>query len=261
MRVASATPRVCILLPVGVYSSVPPWCEVSADCPTSILLLHPGGSTLGSNYERVSLLSYLSVHQNGAGPPLKERLDITEEVIKQRHDELAELQSSLSALKGRKSPRTKATLLDTIEQVERTLDSLEAQHNRLADQLNTLSLSAEEIKSIEEYAAEIAKDLDNIRYDFDGRRRMIELLDVRISLLVEDGQKWVDVECRLLTEPKRLPIVNKTINNMLSQSILCEVGYGYSGVDVIKKIGSDSYTLGKYPSRMTLSCKLAQKSL
>ena len=52
-----------------------------------------------------------------------------------------------------------------------------------------------------------------------------------------------------------------TINNMLSQSILCEVGYGYSGVDVTKKIGSDSYTLGKYPSRMTLSCKLAQKSL
>jgi hypothetical protein len=48
---------------------------------------------------------------------------------------------------------------------------------------------------------------------------------------------------------------------MLSQSILCEVDYGYSDVDVTKKIGSDSYTAGKNPSRMALSSKLAQKSL
>lgn len=146
--------------------------------------------------------------------PLKERLDILEALIAQHNAELTELQHSLKVLEGRNSPRTKATLVDDIEQVEKILDDYEVQRTRLVHQLEAQSLTPEQIKGIKEYAAEMVKDLDEIGDDFESRRRMIELLEVRIILLVADGCKWVDVECRLVIKPERLPIVNSTINNM-----------------------------------------------
>lgn len=94
--------------------------------------------------------------------------------------------------------------------VEKTLDSLEAQHSQLVRQLEAQSLTSERIKSIKEHAFKVSQDLETFRYDFDGRRRFIELLDLKIKLKVEEeGQKVVYASCCLGNE--RLPTVSNTM--------------------------------------------------
>jgi hypothetical protein len=61
----------------------------------------------------------------------------------------------------------------------------------------TCSLSEREINSIKEYAAAIAKGLDTLQTDFESRERLMDLLDVQVTLGVEDGQKVAYVRCNL----------------------------------------------------------------
>ena len=61
---------------------------------------------------------------------------------------------------------------------------------------------------IKAFAAEITEGLETFRDDFEGRRRLIEILDVRVTLNVEDGQKVAYAQCRL--GEKRLPVASNT---------------------------------------------------
>ena len=71
------------------------------------------------------------------------------------------------------------------------------QRNRLAQRLKAVSLRAEQIKDIKAFKAEIAQDMETFRQDFEGRRRLIEMLNVQVALKIEDEQRIVHVECYL----------------------------------------------------------------
>ncbi len=71
------------------------------------------------------------------------------------------------------------------------------QRNRLAQRLKAVSLTAEQIKDIKAFKAEIAQDMETFRQDFEGRRRLIEMLNVQVTLKIEDEQRIVYVECYL----------------------------------------------------------------
>jgi len=74
---------------------------------------------------------------------------------------------------------------------------LAQQRNRLAQRLKAVSLTAEQIKDIKAFKAEIAQDMETFRQDFEGRRRLIEMLNVQVTLKIEDEQRIVHVECYL----------------------------------------------------------------
>lgn len=55
----------------------------------------------------------------------------------------------------------------------------------------------EQIQSIESLTVELVADLDEIKQDFEGRRRLIETLNVQARLNVEDGHKVTYAEYML----------------------------------------------------------------
>ncbi len=73
------------------------------------------------------------------------------------------------------------------------------------------SLTEEQIREIKIFTAEVRENLPSFRIDFNGRRKLIEMLDVQIRLTIEDGQKVVYAECFL--DEKRLPIASNSMYN------------------------------------------------
>ncbi len=59
------------------------------------------------------------------------------------------------------------------------------------------TLSPQQIESIYEFATTIGKTLDAANHDFHQRRAIVDALDVRVVLTVEDGEKVVYAQCAL----------------------------------------------------------------
>jgi hypothetical protein len=88
-------------------------------------------------------------------------------------------------------------LIDKKQQLESTLAALEKERGELNLNLESEALTDNEIHQIVEFAAQIAEGLEPGDESFEDRRRIIELLDVRASFIVENNQKYVDVWCFL----------------------------------------------------------------
>ncbi len=88
-------------------------------------------------------------------------------------------------------------LIDKKQQLESTLAAFEKERDELNLNLESEALTDNEIRQIVEFAAQIAEGLEPGDESFEDRRRIIELLDVRASFIVEDNQKYVDVWCFL----------------------------------------------------------------
>ena len=103
-------------------------------------------------------------------------------------------------------------LIDKKQQLESTLSALEKERDELNLNLESEALSEYEIQQIVDFAAQIAEGLGPGDESFEDRRRIIELLDVRASFIVEDNQKYVDVWCFL--GRNKLSIENPTSQNV-----------------------------------------------
>ena len=68
--------------------------------------------------------------------------------------------------------------------------------------LGTITYSDQDLVIIEEFCAHIRENLDYAT--FEGKRRILELLDVRGTLAVEDDQKVVYVSCLISPQPVSL---------------------------------------------------------
>jgi len=95
----------------------------------------------------------------------------------------------------------KGSLQDTIRALERERANLTAQ-------LETQTLSGDQVETIKKFAQEIATGLENAEHSFEARRRLVDLLDVQVTLAIEDGQKIGYARC-ILGEVA-LPIVPTT---------------------------------------------------
>jgi len=56
-------------------------------------------------------------------------------------------------------------------------------------------LSDDQIATITEFAQKVSKGLEIADQDFEARRRIVDLLDVRVTLAIEDGEKIAYVRC------------------------------------------------------------------
>lgn len=60
-----------------------------------------------------------------------------------------------------------------------------------------LERSGEQIRSIQEFAAGVAEGIEDADEDFEARCRIIEMLNVQVTLVEEDGEKIAYVRCAL----------------------------------------------------------------
>lgn len=91
----------------------------------------------------------------------------------------------------------KEMLISRKNELDTTLQSLDQERLRLIEVIEDQTLSPQQIESIYEYAAKIGSALEEADQDFDHRRAIVDALDVRVILTVEDDQKAVYAQCVL----------------------------------------------------------------
>jgi site-specific DNA recombinase len=137
--------------------------------------------------------------------PLKERLAVIDSLLKE-HD--TEWENEMANLSAAQSKRAKAAIGTTIKQIEHAMDELQQQRDTVIKQLEKKALTEEQKAKIRKFADGIAADMDTFRRDFEGRRLLMDLLDIQVTLLVENGRQAIDVAGKI--GPKRLYIVSET---------------------------------------------------
>ena len=100
--------------------------------------------------------------------------------------------------------------------LETTIAALEKERADLAMTLEAQTPTDDQIKSIENFAREVAGALEEAEKDFDARRRIIDLLDVQVTLVREEGQEIAYVRC--LVDETDLPIVSTTTSSKSSSA-------------------------------------------
>ena len=110
-------------------------------------------------------------------------------------------------------------------ELETTLQSLEHERLRLIEAIEDQILSPQQIESIYEFAAKIGDTLEEADQDFNHRRAIVDALDVRVILTVEDGEKVVYAQCALddgkfkIDQKKSSGGGNSSENNIRNMSV------------------------------------------
>jgi predicted ATPase len=73
--------------------------------------------------------------------------------------------------------------------LEATITALEEERADLTIQLEVVTLTDEQIATITDFAREVSGGLEIADQDFDARRKIMDLLDVQVTLAREGEQK------------------------------------------------------------------------
>jgi len=160
----------------------------------SDLLLHPDQMTDGLRAQQAEA--------KRANQILRDRLALVEESIAD-HDHQIERLLDLY-LTGDDFPKE---LLDEKKaRLTRTRQELEKERGGLVRHLQQTMIPDAQVEEIEEFCRQVSEGLGNT--SFEDKRKILELLNVRGQLAIEDGQKVVYVSC--VIDQARLPIVSST---------------------------------------------------
>ncbi len=102
----------------------------------------------------------------------------------------------------------KEMLTERKARLEMTITALEKEQGDLVAALEATILSDDQIVTIEDFARKVAGGLAKAETDFEARRQIIDLLDVRVTLAIEEGQKVAHVRC--LVDEAELPVASTT---------------------------------------------------
>jgi len=161
------------------------------------------------NYVRSLLLDPVSlieglkaqqVEREKANTPLRDRLAIVDDLLTDHRAKLARLLDLYLA-----GDFPQEMLTDRKTKLETTIQSLEREKADLQARLEAATITDEQIRAVDEFAQCIQAGLQEAGQSFEAKRRILDLLDVRATLTVEDGEKVIYVRC--LIDSKRLSIV------------------------------------------------------
>ena len=125
-----------------------------------------------------------------ANQTLFDRLDIIERRITDNERQLEKL---LDLYLSDGFP--KEMLQERKSRLEEVLINLQREHADISSHLQTIVLSDEQIEDIEAFCSQLREGLDNA--NFEQKRQIIEMLDVRGKLSIENEEKVVYVKCIL----------------------------------------------------------------
>jgi len=133
-------------------------------------------------------LSAYQAEQDRLNEPLRDRLEVVDQIIttnRKQLDRLLELYLS--------GDFDKEMLLERKHTLETTLAGLERERTELEAHLSAHSLTQEQVQQLQDVARRVAKGLEAADDDFQTRLAIIETLDVRATLAVENGERVVYV--------------------------------------------------------------------
>lgn len=122
--------------------------------------------------------------------PYRERVEVINQLLANHQEQLNRLVDLFIS-----GQFDKEILWERKNRLETTIASLEAEQKNIMQVLEGKSLTEEQILSIIEFAEKVAPKMDT--KDFTKKRDLIELLDVRAELKVENGEKIATVSCFL----------------------------------------------------------------
>ena len=132
-----------------------------------------------------------------ANARVQTKLDILDEQIKSNNSKLDKLIDL--AIEG-DFPRDKIT--KRRQEIETSLTELEKEKQSLISELQTDTVSDEKILELEEFVDVVRQGIQVA--DFETKRRIIDLLDVRGKLAIENEEKVVHVICKLEKQQRSL---------------------------------------------------------
>ena len=88
----------------------------------------------------------------------------------------------------------KEMLTDRKKRLEMTINNLMSEKAKLVVHVETKMLTEDQIRSIKDFAGKIRDGLAIADDDFATRRRIIEMLDIQVTLVVEDGHQVIYVQ-------------------------------------------------------------------
>jgi len=113
----------------------------------------------------------------------------------------------------------KELLVEKKTRLEQTIRSLDSEKVNLHDFLEKKTLTLEQYQEIEEFSRKILEGINLLSCDFKARRKIIELLDIQVTCLLDnDGKQYVNLKCILGSDQYGL-----------STGTRCDVS-GWSGV-------------------------------
>jgi hypothetical protein len=77
--------------------------------------------------------------------------------------------------------------------LEQMLVSLQKEHNDLEGHIRNVTMTDDQLSYIEAFCAKIREGLD--KANFNTRRQIIELLDIRGKIAIENGEKVIYLKC------------------------------------------------------------------
>jgi hypothetical protein len=93
--------------------------------------------------------------------------------------------------------------------LEKTIVGLERERTSLATQLEAHIITNEQIQTIEDFAAQVKQGLEAAEDNFETRLRLADMLDVQMTLAIENGEYVAYVQC-LVDEARLLVVSNHT---------------------------------------------------
>ena len=91
--------------------------------------------------------------------------------------------------------------------LDKRINDLTQAIQELTVELKPKLLSKEEIQTIEDLAAQVWQGADLTDEDTETQREIFRLLQMEVTLSVEDGEQWADVSCIL--GQKHVPVAFK----------------------------------------------------
>lgn len=117
--------------------------------------------------------------------PLRDELITVENLIVKHTEQLIELNQTMNLLRGKRAERSKAALINQIEQEELTLDKLESEKDKIQAKITEqIILTEDSITDLVETAKALKEEVNDIT-DFEEKRNVIRMLDVKITLWSE----------------------------------------------------------------------------
>jgi hypothetical protein len=136
--------------------------------------------------------------------PLRARLVEIDRLLTADHREMEQLLDLYLA-----ANLSKEQLSERQEELTGALSALERERGSLVQRLETPALTDQQIADLQEFAAQVSEGLAHSEGDFVFRRFVIETLDVRATLTVEEGHKAAVVRCVLGEKRFRIALYNR----------------------------------------------------
>lgn len=133
--------------------------------------------------------------------PLQAELNRVEKLLAENRTKLGRLLDLY--LDGGLDKETYVSRKDTLEE---TVSGLEAQQHKLCETLQTVTLTEDRIRTIEEFAEKVSGKLeliDQSENTFEIKRQILNLLDVTGEVAIEEGEQVIYLSC-ILDDDRRL---------------------------------------------------------